>query len=123
MSRDTNVTVISGRLTRDPDFKKTKTGKSVCSFSVASNDSKEIVNFFECQAWEKTADIMAEYCRKGQKVIVTGRNKQESWADAEGKTRSKIIINVSSVEMIGGKTNSNDQAKTQPSFNDLEEAF
>ena len=85
MSRDTNLSIKSERLTREPEIKTTLSGKSVCSFSLACNDSKEKVNFFDCQAWEKTAEIIAEYCKKGMKILIVGRDDQQRWDDQDGK--------------------------------------
>lgn len=100
MSRDTNIIVISGRLTRDPELKYTKESKSVCSFSIACNDSDEKVNFFDCQAWEKLAEIVNQYCKKGKKILVNGRINQQRWEDSEGKPRQKNIINVQQLEFM-----------------------
>lgn len=112
MSRDTSVSIISGRLTRDPEIKTTQSGKSVCSFSIACNDDKEKVNFFDCQAWEKTAEIINQYCKKGNKILVTGRFNQQRWDDDNGVKRSKYVLNVQAFEFMGGK---NEQSQSDKS--------
>jgi len=106
MARDTNLSIKSGRLTRDPEMKTTGTGKAVCNFAIACNDSKEKVNFFDCQAWEKTAEIITEYCKKGMKILIVGRDDQQRWEDDDGKKHTKQIINVQSFEFMGGKPES-----------------
>ena len=110
MARDTNIIVISGRLTRDPEIRYTKESKAVCNFSIACNDSDEKVNFFDCQAWEKTAEIINEYCKKGNKILITGRINQQRWDDDNGGKHQKNVINIQSFEFMGGKKseNSND---------------
>lgn len=106
MSRDTNLIIISGRLTRDPEMRYTPSGKAVCSFSLACNDDKEKVNFFDCQAWEKTAEIITEHCAKGQKILVVGRNNQQRWEDSEGNNRTKWVVNIQNFEFMGSKKDS-----------------
>ena len=115
--RDTNITILTGRLTRDPEMRYTKEGKAVCSFSIACNDSKEKVNYFDCQAWEKTAEIITEYCKKGNKILITGRMNQQRWDDQDGKKHSKIIINVSNFEFMGDKSDQSDADKIKDQFN------
>lgn len=102
MSRDTNLIVISGRLTRDPEMRYTPSGKAVCSFSLACNENDNKVNYFDCQAWEKTAEIITEYCKKGKKILVFGRTDQQRWDDQDGKKHVKNIVNINSFEFMGG---------------------
>jgi len=105
MSRDTNLIVMTGRLTRDIELRYTPQGKAVASFGLACNDSDEKCNFFECQAWEKTAEVMNEHLKKGSKILINnGRFNQERWDDKEsGEKRSKYVLNVQSFEFMGGK--------------------
>lgn len=124
MARDTNIIVISGRLTRDPENRITGAGKAVCNFSIACNDSDEKVNFFDCQAWEKTAEIITEYCKKGNKILITGRINQQRWDDDNGVKHQKNVINIQSFEFMGGKkeeSNSSTSDKVQNEFNGTED--
>ena len=116
MSIDTNLTIKSGRLTRDPEIRGTTSGKSVCSFSIATNGFKEKVNYFDCQAWEKTGEIIAEHCKKGQKVLVIGEDDQQRWDDQDGKKHVRQIINVRSFEFMGGKSEKSDADKVNETF-------
>lgn len=109
MSIDTNLSIKSGRLTRDPEMRYTPSGKPVCSFSIACNGFKEKVNYFDCQAWEKTAEIITEHCKKGQKVLIIGEDDQQRWDDQDGKKHVKQIINVRSFEFMGSKTSMADR--------------
>jgi single-strand DNA-binding protein len=116
--RDTNIFIMSGRLTRDPEMRHTKESKAVCNFSLACNDSKEKVNFFDCQAWEKTAEIITEHCKKGQKILITGRLNQQRWDDENGKPRSKNVVNVQNFEFMGSKNSETSGADAvRDSFN------
>ena len=122
MARDTNIIVISGRLTRDPESRTTKEGKAVCSFSIACNDSDEKVNFFDCQAWEKTAEIITEYCKKGNKILITGRINQQRWDDDNGGKHQKNVINIQSFEFMGGKKeDEKPQSNNTPDPENIEE--
>ena len=82
-----NRTILVGRLTRDPELRKTQGGKSVLNFSVAVNRqfNREQADFINCIAWEQTADFMANYLTKGSLVSVEGRIQTGSYEDATGK--------------------------------------
>lgn len=82
-----NRTVLVGRLTRDPELRKTGNGKSVLSFSVAVNRqyNKDQADFINCVAWEQTADFMSTYLTKGSLISVEGRIQSGSYEDATGK--------------------------------------
>ena len=121
MSRDTNICIYSGRLTRDPEMKYTPAGKAVCSFSLACNESDDKVNFFDCQAWEKTAEIMTEYCKKGNKILVVGRTNRQRWDDSDGKKHVKNILNIQSFEFMGGKKSESEGGNFEHAKKDYKE--
>jgi len=120
MSKDTNIVVQMGRVVADPMIRYTPSGTAVCNFSLANNDmyvsngeKKESVNYYDCQAWGKLAEVMTEYCKKGQQIIIEGRLKQDRWDDQDGKKRSKIIINIDNFTFVGGKkTESNEPSES-----------
>ncbi|MHB1651413.1 MAG: single-stranded DNA-binding protein [Desulfitobacteriaceae bacterium] len=90
-----NVQVL-GRLTKDPELKYSQNGKAVCQFSIAVNRNKDETDFFDCVAWEKTAETVSNYVKKGQRVLVDGRLQQEKWKDqqsSENRYAVKIIVN------------------------------
>ncbi len=83
-----NRVVLVGRLTKDPMLRKTQTGKSVLSFTVAVNrrfSQEEQADFVNCVAWEKTADFLNNYARKGSLVSVEGRIQSRSYDDKDGR--------------------------------------
>ncbi len=83
-----NRVVLVGRLTRDPLVKKTQTGKSVVSYTVAVNrrlSQQEQADFINCVSWERTADFLGQYAKKGALVSVEGRITSRSYDDATGK--------------------------------------
>ncbi|HOD14341.1 MAG TPA: single-stranded DNA-binding protein [Spirochaetota bacterium] len=92
-----DIVTIEGRATQDPALKKTKTGKSVCGFSLAVNhyskdDSEPKVSFIDVEAWDKLAEICAGNVSKGRRLMVVGSLRQDRWENAEGKKQSRIKI-------------------------------
>ncbi|MBN2078735.1 MAG: single-stranded DNA-binding protein [Spirochaetes bacterium] len=88
---------IEGNATRDPVIKKTKTGKEVCSFTVAVNhyskeDDEPKVSFIDVETWEKLAGICSSAITKGRRVMVIGTLRQERWEGTDGKKQSRIKI-------------------------------
>ena len=101
---DINNIVLSGRLTRDPELKVTPSGMSVCNFSLAVNrkwKGEEEVSFIDCTAFGKTGEIVAEYKKKGEAVVVIGLIKQERW-EKDGQKRSKIGLIANQVTFLPG---------------------
>lgn len=105
-----NLVVLGGNLTRDVELKYTQSNTAIARFTIANNkkwtsssgEKKEDVAFIDCTAWGKTAETIAKFFGKGQKIAVTGRLKQEVWNDKEdGKKRSKIGVTVDSFEFVG----------------------
>lgn len=104
---DINHVVLVGRLTRNAELKYTNSGMAILNFSVANNqyqgrDKDDYVNFFECQIWSKQAEGVNDYLIKGKQVVISGELKQQRWEQG-GNKRSKVIINVGSIQLIGAK--------------------
>lgn len=99
-----NRTVLVGRLTRDPELRKTTTGKSVVSFTVACNrrfGNQDQADFINCVAWENQADFLANYLNKGSLVGIEGRIQSRSYEDATGKrvyVQEVVVENLQSLE-------------------------
>lgn len=108
-----NTVLIGGNLTRDPELTFLPNGGTpVCNFNVAVNEKytdkegqkKESVCFVEVVAWKKTAELVAEYLRKGSPVVVEGKLSQDEWTDKEtGKKRTKTKVTASKVHFVGSK--------------------
>lgn len=83
----TNLVVLIGRLTKDPDIKKTSSGKSVASFALAVNQrfNRDKTDFINCVAWEKTAEFLGNYVKKGNLVAVEGRITTRNYDGSDGK--------------------------------------
>ena len=89
-----NHIVIMGRLTRDPELRRTPAGTAVCSFTVAvdrdfqSRDGGEKqTDFIDCVAWEQRAEFVSKWFTKGRMIIVEGRLESRKWQDKMGQNR------------------------------------
>lgn len=100
-----NKQTTIGRMTADPELKSTQDGTSVCSFTIASDDDfkDRRPDFVRCVAWRKTAEIVAQYTRKGDQIYVEGRPKERSYNDRDGRLQSVVEINVDRVYLLGGR--------------------
>jgi len=94
-----NRIIIMGRLTRDPELRRTQSGTAVTSFSVAvdrdfkSQAGERETDFIDVVAWRSTAEFVAKYFTKGRMAVVEGRLQIRDWTDKEGgKRRSAEII-------------------------------
>ena len=91
-----NHIVVMGRLTRDPELRKTASGVSVASFSVAvdrdfsQQDGKKETDFLDVVAWRNTAEFAAKYFTKGRMAVVSGRLQIRNWEDKEGNKRAAL---------------------------------
>ncbi|MCU0845279.1 MAG: single-stranded DNA-binding protein [Spirochaetes bacterium] len=122
MASDINRVMLIGRMVRDPELKYTQGGSSVTNFSIANNRSytvsgekKEMVSFFNCVAWAKTGEVIAQYCKKGQRIAIEGRLQQRSWDDQSGNKRSTVEIVVENFQFLSGKDDGGRQAEHQDS--------
>jgi single-strand DNA-binding protein len=97
-----NAVHISGNLTRDPELRYTAGGDAVCNITVAVNrkykngagELKEEVCFVGATVFGKLAEICTSHLKKGSLVFVSGRLKQDTWEDPEGKkqTKTKVVV-------------------------------
>ena len=102
-----NIVGIIGRLTRDPEQKYTPSGAAVTKFSIAVDTGfgdRKATSFFDVTAWQKTAEFVDKYFKKGAKIAITGRLNQESWTDSKsGDKRSKVVIVAERVDFADSK--------------------
>ena len=107
--------IITGNLTRDPELRTTPSGSSVCSFSVAVNrvykdasgEQREDVSYIDCSAWNKLAEVISQYAKKGTGVLVSGRLDQRSFEGKDGIKRSRTEIVVEDFNFIGNAPRDN----------------
>ena len=120
-----NVTLV-GRLTRDPELRKTGNGKSVVNFTVAVNRqyNKDETDFITCVAWNHTADFMANYLSKGALVGLTGNIQTGSYEDnVSGKTVYTTDVMVNSLQALESKAQREGQefVQEEPKFDTVQE--
>ncbi len=105
MAKSINQVILMGRLTRDPELRTTTTGKSVVNFSLAVDKGGQDAgaDFFEIVAWEKLAELVAQYLSKGRRCLVQGRLSQRQW-EQDGQKRSRIEVMANDVTFLDGPT-------------------
>ena len=78
---------LIGRLTKEPVFKSTSTGKSVCEINLAVSNGKDDTTYITVNVWNKIAETVAKYCKKGDLIGVQGSIKNHKWEDKNGNKR------------------------------------
>lgn len=114
-----NHITIMGRLTKDPELRRTQSGKPVTSFTVAVDRdfSKGEADFFDCVAWNATAEFIDKYFSKGQLIVVDGRMEFRNWTDKNGQSRRSPEVVANNV-YFGGKKE--DKPAPQNDYNDYD---
>ena len=89
-----NHITIMGRLTRDPELRRTGSGVAVASFTVACDHDfsgrdggEKETDFIDCVAWRQTGEFVSKYFTKGSMIVVSGRLQIRSWTDKDGNKR------------------------------------
>lgn len=105
-----NKSIIMGRLTRDPELRRTGSGLAVASFCVAVErdyPSKETgekeTDFINCVAWRQTGEFISKWFTKGSMIVVSGRLQTRSWTDESGNKRYATEIVADDVYFGEGK--------------------
>lgn len=103
-----NNVVIMGRLTKDAEERKTSNGKTVCSFCVAVNDdfNKDKTYYLDIIAWDKKAEFVIKYFRKGSMIAVQGRLATRTWEDKNGSKHKAVEIVADAVSFCGDRKES-----------------
>lgn len=99
-----NHIVIMGRLTRDPELRRTASGIACTSFTLAvdrdfaprGSDEKGC-DFIECIAWRQAGEFVSKYFTKGRMAVVSGRLEIRDWTDKEGNKRKTAEVNVANI--------------------------
>lgn len=111
-----NNVLIVGRITHDLELRKTSTDKSVCEFSIAVNRiGQDTTDFITCQVWNKQADNLSKYCKKGSLVGIEGCLRVEQYEDKEGKRKTKTYVLVNKVSFLQTNKQETKQEKNESS--------
>lgn len=93
-----NKVILMGRLTRDPELRRTQSGTAVTSFPLAvdrdfkGQDGQRDTDFIDVLAWRSTAEFVSKYFSKGRMAVVEGRLQIREWTDKEGKKRRSAEV-------------------------------
>ena len=113
-----NRVLLMGNLTRDVQLKQLPSQTQVAEFGLAMNrkfktqqgEDRVDTVFVDCEAWGKTGENIAKYCRKGRPLFIEGRLKFDAWEDKQGGKHSKLSVVVENFQFVGapdgGGTNS-----------------
>jgi single-strand DNA-binding protein len=107
-----NKVILIGNLGRDPELRRTATGSAVTDFSLATTEKfkdrdgnmKEQTEWHNIVAWNRTAETMAQYLKKGSSVYLEGKLRTRSWED-NGVKKYKTEIIVNQFQFLGGRSN------------------
>ena len=107
--------MLCGRVTKNIDLRKTTTGKSVTTFSLAIDDGKDTNGqskaiFVNCTAWEGTASLLAQYCGKGSLIGVEGHLIQKRWEERQ-VTLTEVFVE--SIQFLDTRKAEQEQAQTE----------
>lgn len=112
-----NVVCLTGRLTADPELKKTQSGKSVVSFTIAvdrdfkSADGERQADFINCVAWNQPAEFITKFFKKGKMIAIVGELRNRQYETKDGTKRTVTEVIVFKAEFCGNSVNGN---KTSP---------
>ena len=122
-----NHITIMGRLTRDPELRRTNSGIAVASFTVAvdrdfggRDGGEKETDFIDCTAWRNTAEFVSKYFTKGRMAVVSGRLQIRNYTDKEGnKRRSAEVVaeNVYFGDSKKDETNGNNYGNNYGGYN------
>ena len=103
-----NHITIMGRMTRDPELRRTGSGVAVASFTVAvdrdfGNSEEKETDFIDCVAWRQTGEFVNKYFAKGSMIVVSGRLQIRSWTDKDGNKRRTAEVVADNVYFGGSK--------------------
>ena len=120
-----NHITIMGRLTADPELRRTTTNKAVCSFTIACDKPGKDsgASFIPCVAWEKTGEFISQYFSKGSAIVLEGRIESRQYETKDGQKRTIIELVASQAHFCGKREESapkNDSfAYSKPPFPDF----
>ena len=114
-----NHITIMGRLTRDPELRRTGSGIAVASFTVAvdrdfggRDGGEKETDFIDCVAWRQTGEFVSKYFTKGRMIVVSGRLQIRSWTDKDGNKRRTAEVVADNVYFGDSKRDSDNSGSS-----------
>lgn len=108
-----NKVMLMGNLTRDVEMRQAgssqvaKIGLAVNRrFKTQSGEQRDETTFVDCEAWGRTAEVMAQYLAKGRPVFIEGRLQLDTWQDQQGNNRSKLKVVVENFQFVDSRNES-----------------
>ena len=103
-------TIVIGHLGKDPEMRYTATGTPVTSFNIATTrkwnnqngEPQEKTTWFRVTCWQKTAELAAQYLKKGRLVLVEGDIEAQAYTDREGNPRASLELRATNLKFMGG---------------------
>lgn len=118
---------IMGRLTRDPELRRTQSGKAVCTITLAvdrdrqSKDGEKQTDFIDVVAWGKLSEFVTKYLAKGRMVTVEGRLQSRKWVDDSGNKRTSWEINAKNIYFADSRRTTQEGTPEPDGFSEAEE--
>lgn len=111
-----NKVILIGRLTRDPELRRTPSGQAVAEFGLAVNrtwtgkdgNRQEDTAFIEITTWARTAELAQQYLSKGRQVFIEGYLKYDQWTSPEGQKRHKLTVTAENLQFLDSRGNEGD---------------
>ena len=114
-----NNIVIMGRLTRDPELRRTGSGTPVANFTLAvdrdfsgKDGGEKETDFVECVAWRSAAEFVSKYFAKGRMAVASGRLQMRKWTDKDGNKRTSAEVVAENVYFADSKRDDNGFGQT-----------
>lgn len=119
-----NRVILTGRLARDPELRKTQSGLSVCSFQLAVDRPKQkgqddaVTDWISCQVWRQAADYICNYAKKGALLAVDGRLQTRSYGNASGQKVhvTEIVCERVEIQRQASTQGGNKQARSSQGY-------
>ena len=112
-----NKVILIGNLARDPELRYSQGGSAVCGTSIAVNrkwkdqnsgEMRDETCFIDITFFGRSAEVANQYLKKGSKILVEGRLKQDNWTDQNGQKRNKHSVVVETMQMLDSRNSNND---------------
>ena len=122
-----NRIIVMGRMTRDPELRRTNSGTAVASFSLAvdrdfkSQSGEKETDFVDIVAWRSTADFVSKFFTKGRMAVVEGRLQIRDWKDKDGNNRRSAEVVAEHVYFGDSKRSESDTPSASGDFWEIPE--